>query len=86
MQPLPEKSYVTMRLEYHPNTPADYEPSCFKASHELRFNRECESTGMGSVNSAYHAVDMKVHISRPDCRGKDQCENTTGSKDEGRLA
>jgi meiosis-specific protein HOP1 len=63
MEPLSDNSYLTMKLEYYDSTPAEYEPPCFKAAgadFRTFFNEPQSEINMGTVQTPYHVVQLKV--------------------------
>ena len=62
LQPLPDSAYLAIKLTYYDEvTPKDYEPVGFVASNLTEeMPKERLSTDLGSVETSYHTVKLKV--------------------------
>lgn len=64
LQPIPETRYITMKLLYYDDvTPADYEPSFFRAMRDDEskvFNKDFVNLKIGQVQTQYHSLNIKV--------------------------
>lgn len=83
LEPLPQRKFLTLRLMFNDNTPADYQPHLFKdatfekpATLKIPLSTELDSCSVGSLNTSHHRISMKV-LSAADYDG----EFSGGSED-----
>ncbi|SCU92480.1 LAMI_0E10660g1_1 [Lachancea mirantina] len=67
LEPLPEKRYLTMRLMFNDEAPAEYQPNLFRdATHEipatieLPSSADSDSGSVGSLDTGFHKVSIRV--------------------------
>lgn len=63
LKPLQKPCYLTMKLYYHPNTPKDFEPKCFKPADfgNFSFAQSPTHIKIGSVSTPYHQLSLAIH-------------------------
>ncbi|SCU79936.1 LAFA_0B06568g1_1 [Lachancea sp. 'fantastica'] len=67
LEPLPEKRFLSMRLLFNENTPADYQPLLFKdvsrerpATVQVPASTDLDTYSVGSLDTRHHKVALKV--------------------------
>lgn len=66
LRALPSNMYMTMRLQYHENTPEDYEPLGFRDAGNISFDFEGSPVNIriGSVQTTHHNLKMHMQVNK----------------------
>ncbi|TPX38918.1 hypothetical protein SeMB42_g06550 [Synchytrium endobioticum] len=78
LSPLPDNPNITMKIYYYDEvTPEDYEPPYFVASDHTKpyyFGRKPEKLVIGNVETAYHALNLRLQYASEDPDGDEPME------------